>query len=31
MVSIAASVPLTAADMTKYLKKISRGEAIEGH
>ncbi|KAL0992825.1 hypothetical protein UPYG_G00099040 [Umbra pygmaea] len=29
MVSISASVPLTAADMTKYLKKISRGEAIE--
>ncbi|KAJ7992420.1 hypothetical protein DPEC_G00278360 [Dallia pectoralis] len=29
MVSISASVPLTAADMTKYLKKMSRGEAIE--
>uniref|UniRef100_A0A4W5NFU4 Integrator complex subunit 1 n=1 Tax=Hucho hucho TaxID=62062 RepID=A0A4W5NFU4_9TELE len=29
MVSISASVPLTAADMTKYLTKISRGEAIE--
>eukprot|EP00063_Salmo_salar_P084358 XP_014059193.1 PREDICTED: integrator complex subunit 1-like [Salmo salar] len=29
LVSISASVPLTAADMTKYLKKISRGEAIE--
>ncbi|XP_036408619.1 integrator complex subunit 1 isoform X1 [Megalops cyprinoides] len=29
LVSISASAPLTAADMTKYLKKISRGEAIE--
>ncbi|XP_031422445.1 integrator complex subunit 1 isoform X2 [Clupea harengus] len=27
--SIAASIPLTAADMTKYLKKMSRGEAVE--
>ncbi|XP_072532490.1 integrator complex subunit 1 isoform X2 [Salminus brasiliensis] len=29
LVSISASTPLTSADMTKYLKKISRGEAIE--
>ncbi|XP_018599754.2 integrator complex subunit 1 isoform X3 [Scleropages formosus] len=29
LVSVAASAPLTAADMTKYLKKISMGEAIE--
>uniref|UniRef100_A0A673K780 Integrator complex subunit 1 n=1 Tax=Sinocyclocheilus rhinocerous TaxID=307959 RepID=A0A673K780_9TELE len=29
LVNIAASMPLTAADMTKCLKKISKGEAIE--
>uniref|UniRef100_A0A4W4DNX1 DUF3677 domain-containing protein n=1 Tax=Electrophorus electricus TaxID=8005 RepID=A0A4W4DNX1_ELEEL len=29
LVSISASTPLTSADMTKYLKKISQGEAIE--
>lgn len=29
LVNISASVPLTAADMTKCLKKISKGEAIE--
>lgn len=29
LVNISASMPLTAADMTKCLKKISRGEAIE--
>ncbi|XP_057202445.1 integrator complex subunit 1 isoform X1 [Triplophysa rosa] len=29
LVNISASLPLTAADMTKCLKKISRGEAIE--
>uniref|UniRef100_A0A3B3QNR6 Integrator complex subunit 1 n=1 Tax=Paramormyrops kingsleyae TaxID=1676925 RepID=A0A3B3QNR6_9TELE len=29
LVSISASAPLTAADMTKYLKKISMGEAVE--
>ncbi|KAJ8389649.1 hypothetical protein AAFF_G00115250 [Aldrovandia affinis] len=29
LVNISASAPLTAADMNKYLKKISRGEAIE--
>uniref|UniRef100_A0A8C1WSC8 Integrator complex subunit 1 n=1 Tax=Cyprinus carpio TaxID=7962 RepID=A0A8C1WSC8_CYPCA len=30
LVNISASMPLTAADMTKCLKKISKGEAIEG-
>lgn len=30
LVSISASTALSLADMTKYLKKISRGEAIEG-
>ncbi|XP_042576944.1 integrator complex subunit 1-like [Cyprinus carpio] len=29
LVNISASMPLTAADMTKCLKKISKGEAIE--
>lgn len=29
LVNISAYVPLTATDMTKYLKKISRGEAVE--
>ncbi|XP_054616240.1 integrator complex subunit 1 isoform X2 [Dunckerocampus dactyliophorus] len=29
MVNISASVPLSGADMTKYLKKMSRGEAVE--
>ncbi|XP_030646165.1 integrator complex subunit 1 [Chanos chanos] len=29
LVSISASMPLTSADMTKYLKKICKGEAIE--
>ncbi|KAK7174477.1 hypothetical protein R3I93_001635 [Phoxinus phoxinus] len=29
LVNISASIPLTAADMTKCLKKISKGEAIE--
>lgn len=30
LVNISASVPLGPADMTIYLKKISRGEAVEG-
>ncbi|KAL2100778.1 hypothetical protein ACEWY4_002539 [Coilia grayii] len=29
LVSISSSTPLTASDMTKYLKKMSRGEAVE--
>lgn len=30
LVNISASVSLSAADMTTYLKKMSRGEAVEG-
>lgn len=30
LVNISASVSLSAADMTMYLKKMSRGEAVEG-
>ncbi|XP_041941283.1 integrator complex subunit 1 isoform X1 [Alosa sapidissima] len=29
LVSISASTPLTASDMTKYLRRMSRGEAVE--
>ena len=31
LVNISASVSLSAADMTMYLKKMSRGEAVEGN
>lgn len=31
LVNISASVSLSAADMTLYLKKMSRGEAVEGN
>ncbi|KAJ3581991.1 hypothetical protein NHX12_016009 [Muraenolepis orangiensis] len=31
LVNISASVSLTASDMTLYLKKMSRGEAVEGN
>lgn len=31
LVNISASVPLGPADMTMYLKKISKGEAVEGN
>lgn len=31
LVNISASVSLSAADMTTYLKKMSRGEAVEGN
>lgn len=30
LVNISASVSLSGADMTMYLKKMSRGEAVEG-
>ena len=30
LVNISASISLTAADMTMYLKKMSKGEAVEG-
>lgn len=31
LVNISASVSLSAGDMTMYLKKMSRGEAVEGN
>lgn len=31
LVNISAAVSLTAADMTLYLRKMSRGETVEGN